>query len=253
MAQTAIVCASQRPTQSHSNRQYLQQNTGIETALWRLRHNTASVCFSEYFGRPRRDHDRGVTVTPDAFFRMDAGLARRYRRCPMTMSDRKRAETYLAASGAVPISVTRRDGVCSIHAGRAGAHGDVVSTQWINEAQAIAVTREARRYAGDRPDGPTAAEALARAAASQRPTLTADHVAIERAGAAAEKVDVANAALPKYVNLKSDATMAAMRATSACDSLSVNDVVEQVRHLRPLLRWRAGSRWRGRRLRIPKS
>ena len=217
--------------------------------VWR--HNPASVCFSEYFG------DRAATAIEASpfrnagrFFRMDAC---RYRRCPMTMSDRKRAESYLAASGAVPISVTRRDGVCSIHAGRAGAHGDVVSTQWINEAQAIAVTREARRYAGDRPDGPTAAEALARAAASQRPTLTADHVAIERAGAAAEKVDVANAALPKYVNLKSDATMAAMRATSAGDRLSVNDVVEHVRHLRPLLRWRAGSRWRGRRLRIPKS
>jgi hypothetical protein len=55
----------------------------------------------------------------------------------MTMSDRKRAESYLAASGAVPISVTRRDGVCTIHAGRAGAHGDVLSTQWISEAQAI--------------------------------------------------------------------------------------------------------------------
>ena len=82
----------------------------------------------------------------------------------------------------MPISVTRRDGVCTIHAGRAGAHGDVLSTQWISEAQAIAVTREARRYAGDRPDGPTAADALARAAASQRATLTADHVAIERAG-----------------------------------------------------------------------
>jgi hypothetical protein len=88
----------------------------------------------------------------------------------MTMSDRKRAETYLAASGAVPISVTRRDGVCSIHAGRAGAHGgDVVSTQWINEAQAIAVTREARRFAGDRPDGPTAADALERAAVINLP------------------------------------------------------------------------------------
>jgi hypothetical protein len=42
------------------------------------------------------------------------------------MSDRKRAESYLAASGAVPISVTRRDGVCTIHSGRGGAHvGDV--------------------------------------------------------------------------------------------------------------------------------
>jgi hypothetical protein len=88
----------------------------------------------------------------------------------------------------VPISVTRSDGVCTIHAGRPGAHGDVVSTQWINEAQAIAVAREARRYAGDRPDGPTATDALARAAAAQRATLTADHIAIERAGAAAEKV-----------------------------------------------------------------
>jgi hypothetical protein len=112
------------------------------------------------------------------------------------MPDRKRAKTYLAASGAVPISVTRRDGVCAIHAGRAGAHvGDVVSTQWIDERQAIAVAREARRFAGDRPDGPTAADALARAAASQRTTLTPDHVAIERAGAASARIEQHLAAL----------------------------------------------------------
>jgi hypothetical protein len=122
---------------------------------------------------------------------LDDGFARR---CPM-MSDRKRAENYLTASGAVPISVMRRDGVCSIHAGRAGAHGDVVSTQWISEAQAIAVTREARRCAGDHPDGATATDALARAAASQRATLTADHIAIERAGAASVKVEQHLAAL----------------------------------------------------------
>jgi hypothetical protein len=107
----------------------------------------------------------------------------------MTMSDRKRAENYLAASGAVPISVTQRDGVCTIHAGRSVAHGHVVSTQWISEAQAIAVTREARRYAGDRPDGPMAMDALARAAASQRTSLTQDHIAIERAGALSEKIE----------------------------------------------------------------
>jgi hypothetical protein len=109
----------------------------------------------------------------------------------MTMSDRKRAESYLQASGAVPISViTRRDGICSIHAGRSVGRsvGDIVSTQWIDERQAIAVTREARRFAGDRPDGPTATAALARAAASQRTTLTADHVAIERARAASAKI-----------------------------------------------------------------
>src|SRR5260370_11042104 len=105
------------------------------------------------------------------------------------ITDRKRAESYLAASGATPINVIQRDGVCTIHAGRGGAHGDVVSTQWIDERQAIAVTREARRFAGDRQDGATAADALARAAASQRVSLTADHVAIERAGAASAKVE----------------------------------------------------------------
>lgn len=118
------------------------------------------------------------------------------------MPARKQAESYLQASGAVPISVTRRDGICSIHAGRAGGHGDVISTQWIDQRQAIAVTREARRYAGDHPDGPTAANALARAAASQRATLTADHVAIERAGAAAEKVEQHIAALRKTGGLR---------------------------------------------------
>jgi hypothetical protein len=117
--------------------------------------------------------------------------------------DRKRAESYLAASGAVPISLIRRDGVCSIHAGLGSAQGGhLVSRQWIDERQAIAVTREARRYAGDRPDGPTAANALARAAASQRATLTADHVAIERAGAAAEKVEHHLAALRRTGGLR---------------------------------------------------
>jgi hypothetical protein len=120
----------------------------------------------------------------------------------MTMSDRKRAESYLAASGAVPISVTRRDGVCSIHTGRAAHAGELVSTQWISEAQAIAVTREARRYAGDRPDGPTAADALARAAVSHRTTLTADHIAIERAGAASERVEQHLAALRRTGGLR---------------------------------------------------
>ena len=114
-------------------------------------------------------------------------------------TDRKRAESYLQASGAVPISVTRSG---SIHAGRAGGHGDVVSTQWIDERQAIAVTREARRYAGDRPDGAIAADALARAAASQRVTLTADHIAIERAGAAAAKIEQHLAVLLKTGGLR---------------------------------------------------
>jgi hypothetical protein len=79
----------------------------------------------------------------------------------------------------------------------ANAHGHVISTQWINEAQAIAVTRKARKYAGDRPDGPMAMNALARAAASQRATLTADHIAIARAGDAAERIEQHIAALRK--------------------------------------------------------
>jgi hypothetical protein len=118
------------------------------------------------------------------------------------ITDRKRAESYLQASGAMPISVVRRDGICTIHAGRAAHAGEVVSTQWISEAQAISVTREARRYAGDRPDGPTATDVLARAAASQRVTLTADHVAIERAGAASEKIEQHLAALRKTGGLR---------------------------------------------------
>jgi hypothetical protein len=113
--------------------------------------------------------------------------------------DRKRAESYLRASGATPIYVTRAG---TIHAGRGNAHGHVISTQWINEAQAIAVTRKARKYAGDRPDGQMAANALARAAALQRATLTLDHVAIERAGAAAEKVEQHIAALRRTGGLR---------------------------------------------------
>jgi hypothetical protein len=107
--------------------------------------------------------------------------------------DRKQAESYLQASGATAISVTRSG---TIHTGRPGAHGDdVILTQWIDQRQAIAVTREARKLAGIGPDSATAANALARAAASQRVSLTQDHLAIARAGDAAERIEQHLAAL----------------------------------------------------------
>src|SRR6266540_2540400 len=67
--------------------------------------------------------------------------------------NRKRALEYLAASGAVPISVTERDGVCSIRTGsKSETVSDIISTVWLDERMAAPVAREARRLAGDRPD-----------------------------------------------------------------------------------------------------
>jgi hypothetical protein len=100
------------------------------------------------------------------------------------------ADKYLVASDALAICLTLRDGVCTIHTGRSvGAHGDVVSTQWIDARQAVPVARAARRLAGDNLDVPTATAALARSAASLRETLTPDDVARSRAENGAHRIE----------------------------------------------------------------
>jgi hypothetical protein len=80
--------------------------------------------------------------------------------------NRKRALERLAASGAVPISVTERDGMCSTIRGG----GDGLSAQWwVDRTKAVPVARAARRFAGANPDLSTATDALARAAGWARP------------------------------------------------------------------------------------
>src|SRR4030088_3586469 len=94
--------------------------------------------------------------------------------------NRKRAEQYLAASGAVPISVVTtelRDGVCSISTGKIAGQsaartadpasrdadtGTVAARWWIAERDAAPVAALARRFAGVAPDLPAATTALRR-------------------------------------------------------------------------------------------
>ena len=95
---------------------------------------------------------------------------------------------YLAASGAVPITIIERVGVCSIHTGTK-ITGTVAARWWINERDAAPVARAARTFAGDRPDLSAATAALHRSAGSLGATLTADDVALGRAADAAKRLD----------------------------------------------------------------
>ena len=104
--------------------------------------------------------------------------------------NRKRALEYLEASGAVPITIIERDGVCTIHAGgKSETVSDIISTVWLAEQDAARVAREARRLAGDSPDASQATAALARSAALLGVTLTPADVAIARASAAVTRLD----------------------------------------------------------------
>jgi hypothetical protein len=98
----------------------------------------------------------------------------------------KAAINYLIASGAVAITITEHDGVCSFNVGhKIDPHA--VSVQWLPETQARAIVRQARRDAGRSPDAATAARAVAQAAADHHATLTPRDTAVARAGAAACK------------------------------------------------------------------
>jgi hypothetical protein len=102
--------------------------------------------------------------------------------------NRKRAEQYLAASGAVPIAIFLRGEGCSIHTG-SKITGTVVARWWIAARDAPRVSTAARQGAGANPDVSTATATLARAAASLGATLTDDATAISRASAAVVRLD----------------------------------------------------------------
>jgi hypothetical protein len=100
---------------------------------------------------------------------------------PTRSPDTKAAINYLIASGAVAITITEHDGVCSFNVGHK-IDPRAVSVQWLPETQAWAIVKQARQDAGRSPDAATAARALAQAAADHRTTLTPNDVAISRAG-----------------------------------------------------------------------
>jgi hypothetical protein len=89
--------------------------------------------------------DDGMTIVAD----VETRCARTATRSP----NRKRALEYLAAWGAVPITVIERDGACSIHAGKIS--GTVAARWWIDERMAAQVAREARSLAARDPDAST--------------------------------------------------------------------------------------------------
>jgi hypothetical protein len=102
--------------------------------------------------------------------------------------DTKVAIKYLIASGATAISIVEIDGACTFHVG-SKILPDAAAIFWITATQAKPIVRQARKLAGRTPDIDVAEAALALAAADQRVTLTPHHVAVTRAGAAAERLD----------------------------------------------------------------
>jgi hypothetical protein len=100
------------------------------------------------------------------------------------MTDRA-ALAYLTASGATAISVLD-DG--TIKAGsKLDRHAAMV--WWLPEASAIAVSRQARKIAGNGGGIAGMTAALREAAADHGVTLTENAVAIERAGEAAARIE----------------------------------------------------------------
>ena len=97
---------------------------------------------------------------------------------------------YLHASGATAICVTESDGVAALQVCRNVASIDnLVSVQWLDERQAVAVARDARRGEGYRPDAETVSAELRRAALAHHATLTPDDVARSRAENGAHRIE----------------------------------------------------------------
>src|SRR5688500_9456257 len=93
-------------------------------------------------------------------------------RAKMIASPERKAEIeHLIATGATAISVLERDGACQIRAGHK-IDPRALSVHWLREPNAIAVSRQARRDAGERPDIATITNALHQAAAHWNETLT---------------------------------------------------------------------------------
>jgi hypothetical protein len=102
--------------------------------------------------------------------------------------NRKAAAAYLAASGAVSLTVIVRDGVGSIHTGKIS--GTVAARWWLHHSQEAArVAAQARRLAGAGADVAAALDAVQRSAASLGATLTPDDTAIVRADGAMRRLD----------------------------------------------------------------
>jgi hypothetical protein len=103
-------------------------------------------------------------------------------------ADTKAAISYLIASGATAITITENVNGCTF---RVGTKLDprAASVHWLPEDKARPVMRKARMLSGKRPDIETAVTALHKAAAGLKITLSDHHVAIERAGAMAARLD----------------------------------------------------------------
>lgn len=107
-----------------------------------------------------------------------------------TSSETKAAIKHLVATGATAISLLERDGACEIRVGsKIDPHA--ISVFWLRESNAIAVSRQARSEAGERPDAATIVSALFRAAAHWTEALTPHDVAIPRATEAIMRLDAA--------------------------------------------------------------
>ena len=100
------------------------------------------------------------------------------------MSDRG-ALAYLFASGAAAICILD-DGTLKASA-KIDPHAALIF--WLPQACCIAVSRQARREAGEAPDVATMTAALRQAAADHGVTLAPHDIAVERAGEAAARVD----------------------------------------------------------------
>ena len=82
--------------------------------------------------------------------------------------NRKRAVAYLAACGAIPITIVVRDGGCSIHSGKIA--GTIAARWWI----AARVAAQARRFAGKSPDVAASPTRLQRSAVMLKAILMDD-------------------------------------------------------------------------------
>lgn len=106
----------------------------------------------------------------------------------------KAAIKYLIATGSTAISILERDDACQIRVGHR-IDPDALSIHWLREPNAIALSRKARKDAGERPDVATMINALCEAAAYWNETLTPHELAIQRAADAIKRLDAMMEAL----------------------------------------------------------
>ncbi|MCP1912687.1 hypothetical protein J2R96_005167 [Bradyrhizobium elkanii] len=110
-------------------------------------------------------------------------------RAKMTASgETKAAIKYLIATGSTAISILEHDGACQIRVGHK-IDPDAYSVHWLREPNAIAVSRKARKEAGERPDVATMINALREAAVYWGETLTPHDLALQRATDSIKRLD----------------------------------------------------------------